>query len=77
MFSLEDLQQMNDAVKELEHIVKQNNADADYAIEHKEKLEFVYELRENAIEAQKILDRYIRLIDNLKADALKSFKSLS
>ena len=76
MFTHDDLDNMKNAVSELQELVVSNNKDADYLLENNIGIEYVYELRENAIEAKKILDRYINLIDHLKIDAVNNFKKL-
>lgn len=66
MFTTWDLEMMRANMAWLKELIERNEADADYLEKHWLWLEYVDELRWNAVEAQKILDRYIKLMDELK-----------
>jgi len=74
MFTQKDLTEMNEYCIGLKEIVEKNNRDCNRLIDHGVWKEYLYELRSNAIEAEKILKRYVKLIDELKLDALYNFK---
>jgi hypothetical protein len=68
MFTQDDLDDMNEAKEWLQSIIDDNTRDADYAVKHWIKLEYVDKLRENANEAKSVLEEYIKLIEKIKLD---------
>lgn len=66
MFTTWDLETMRANMAWLKELIERNEADATYLESHWLSLEYAEELRENAVEARKILERYIALRDKLK-----------
>lgn len=66
---------MNEYCQWLQEIIEKNERDADWLEKNKQGLEYIDELRENAMEAKKILDRYLKLIEQLKVNAYTGFNS--
>lgn len=75
MFTQQDLDTMNEYCQWLQEIIEKNERDADWLEKNKQGLEYIDELRENAMEAKKILDRYLKLIEQLKVNAYTGFNS--
>ena len=66
MISSSDIETINKYCAGLKEIIYKNKRDIDNAIYIKRKLEFVKWLRENLVEAEKILKRYEVLKKKLK-----------